>query len=133
MLYHLARQGLTVLGLDQYPEAHPFGSSHGQTRIVRQAYFEGPFYVPLLKRSYELWDNLNAIASRDLFIRCGVLQIGAPDGVVVPGVLSSSKLHDLPIEVLSQKRFIIGGRVFTVLKIRLERLNPMQAWFMLRK
>ena len=103
VLYHLARQGLTVLGLDQYPEAHQFGSSHGQTRIVRQAYFEGPFYVPLLKRAYELWADLNSIASRELFIKCGVLQIGAPDGVVVPGVLSSSKLHDLPIEILSPK------------------------------
>ena len=50
VLYHLARQGLTVLGLDQYPEAHPFGSSHGQTRIVRQAYFEGPFFSPLKRR-----------------------------------------------------------------------------------
>ena len=103
VIYHLARQGLNVLGLDQYPEAHPFGSSHGQTRIVRQAYFEAPFYVPLLKRSYELWDDLNSLTCRDLFIKCGVLQIGVPDGVVVPGVLSSSKLHDLPIEVLSPK------------------------------
>ena len=55
---HLAARGQRVLGLDQYPPAHANGASHGETRIVRQAYFEGTGYVPLLRRAYELWDEL---------------------------------------------------------------------------
>lgn len=54
-LYQLAKRGVRVLGLDPFPGAHSFGSSHGQTRIIRQAYFEHPDYVPLLRRAYELW------------------------------------------------------------------------------
>ena len=95
--WHLARSGLSVLGIDQHPAGHHFGSSHGQTRIVRQAYFEGVSYVPLLKRSYEIWDELNQHVSEELFVRCGLLQIGPSDGVVVPGVLSSAETHALPV------------------------------------
>lgn len=57
-LYHLAKQGLKVLGLDPHTPAHPYGSSHGATRITRLAYFEGPQYVPLLRRSYALFAEL---------------------------------------------------------------------------
>ncbi|MDQ1691664.1 MAG: hypothetical protein QOD87_1772, partial [Pseudonocardiales bacterium] len=58
--YQLARRGQRVLGIEQFTPAHELGSSHGSTRIVRQAYFEKPDYVPLLQRSYELWDELSA-------------------------------------------------------------------------
>ncbi|MFP6621332.1 MAG: FAD-dependent oxidoreductase, partial [Pirellulaceae bacterium] len=47
-IYHLARRGLSVLGLDRFPDAHDRGSSHGHTRVIRKAYFEHPSYVPLL-------------------------------------------------------------------------------------
>ena len=57
-LYHLASRGLDAIGLDRFPGGHDRGSSHGQTRIIRQAYFEHPNYVPLLTRAYELWDDL---------------------------------------------------------------------------
>ena len=97
-VFELAKRGLRVLGIDQYPPAHGYGSSHGQTRIVRQAYFEDPVYVPLLRRAYQLWDELDRLSEGNLFVKCGVLQMGPPDGVVVPGVLASSKLHSLPIE-----------------------------------
>lgn len=52
--YHLARRGRRVLGVDRFHPPHEFGSSHGQTRIIREAYFENPFYVPLVQRAYEL-------------------------------------------------------------------------------
>ena len=56
--YHLAARGKRVLGLEQYTPAHDRGSSHGSSRIIRQAYNEGPGYVPLVLRSYELWEQL---------------------------------------------------------------------------
>ena len=56
-----------MLGIEQFGPAHAFGSSHGGSRIVRKAYFEGPAYVPLLMRSYELWDELSADFGERLF------------------------------------------------------------------
>jgi sarcosine oxidase len=98
-MFHLARRGLRVLGLEQHDLGHGYGSSHGQSRIIRKAYFEHADYVPLLKRSYELWDELQTLEHRqDLFIRCGLLQVGAPDGEVIPGVLESAWLHGLDVE-----------------------------------
>ena len=52
---HLAARGQRVLGPEQFAPAHDRGSSHGDSRIIRQANFEDPAYVPLLRRSYELF------------------------------------------------------------------------------
>ncbi len=100
-LFHLARRGLRVLGVDQFDPGHDRGSSHGQTRIIRQAYFEHPDYVPLLGRAYQLWSELQHEAHEQLYHEVGLIQIGPHDGVVVPGVLESARLHGLPIEELS--------------------------------
>jgi monomeric sarcosine oxidase len=97
---HLAKSGARVLGIDQYQPAHDRGSSHGQTRIIRQAYFEHPSYVPLLRRAYELWDELEQNSNRKLFHRTGLVELGPIDGVVIPGVLRSAKTYSLPIETL---------------------------------
>ncbi|OQR83781.1 hypothetical protein ACHHYP_14269 [Achlya hypogyna] len=105
--YHLAKAGKTVLGLEQYGVAHSLGSSHGKTRMVRKAYFEHPNYVPLLHRSYELWDELGAAVGRSLFHRSGVIVLGPEakaEGVdVLAGVKASATEHNLPIEVLSRE------------------------------
>lgn len=100
-LYHLASRGARVLGLDRFPPGHDRGSSHGQTRIIRRAYFEHPDYVPLLKRAYELWSELEQRQPRPLYHETGILQIGPPDGTVLPGVLASAEQHDLSVERLS--------------------------------
>lgn len=100
-LYHLARRGMRVLGIDQFSPPHDLGSSHGQTRIIRQAYFEHPDYVPLVLRSYELWREAEAATGRSLFSQIGLLEIGPTDGVVVPGVLASAARHRLDVEQLS--------------------------------
>ncbi|MEQ1843115.1 MAG: N-methyl-L-tryptophan oxidase, partial [Verrucomicrobiales bacterium] len=101
-LYHLAARGLRVAGLDQFPPAHGLGSSHGQSRIIRKAYFEHPDYVPLLERAYFLWDELGRRVDRtDLFERTGLIQIGPKDGVVIPGVLESAARHGLRLETLT--------------------------------
>ena len=52
-LFELARRGMRVLGLEQYPLVHAGGSSHGHTRIIRTAYYEHPDYVPLVRRAFE--------------------------------------------------------------------------------
>ena len=99
--YHLARGGLRVLGLDQFVPPHRFGSSHGQTRIIREAYFEHPIYVPLVQRAYQLWAQLEKETQTELLLETGGLMIGRPDGVVVSGARRSAELHGLPHEVLS--------------------------------
>ena len=100
-LYHLARRGLKVLGLDRFAPSHDQGSSHGQTRIIRQACFEHPNYSPLLRESYRLWSELESQVNKKLYHEVGVLQIGPPDGVVVPGVLRSADENNLPVEQLT--------------------------------
>ena len=63
-LYELARRGVRAVGIDRFSPPHDRGSSHGQTRVIRQAYFEHPDYVPLLKESYRLWHELETVAGR---------------------------------------------------------------------
>ncbi len=102
-LYHLAKRGLRVLGLDQFPQAHDRGGSHGQSRIIRQAYFEHADYVPLLLAAYQLWDEVEQKSNRKLFHQVGLLEVGPPDGVLIPGVLESVRQHNLPIESLTRQ------------------------------
>ncbi len=97
---HLARRGLKVVGIDRFPPGHDRGSSHGDTRLIRQAYFEHSDYVPLLKRAYELWADLESASGRKLYHEVGILQAGAPDGEIIPGVLRSAREHGLSVESL---------------------------------
>lgn len=101
-LYHLAKRGRRVLGVDRFLPGHARGSSHGETRVIRLAYFEHPDYVPLLRRSYELWEELEERCGRTLYHETGLVEIGPKDGVVVPGVLASARLHGLAVEELSR-------------------------------
>jgi len=100
-LFHSAKRGAKVLGLDRFPPAHDRGSSHGQTRLIRQAYFEHPDYVPLLLRAYELWEELQSGFEEQLYFETGVLEAGPVDGELVPGVLQSAAEHDLDVEHLT--------------------------------
>lgn len=100
-MWQLAKRGVRVLGLDRFRPPHDRGSSHGHTRIIRQAYFEHPNYVPLLLRSYELWEELEAAVSQQLKFEVGLLQVGPGDGEVVPGVLNAAEQHGLAVEQLS--------------------------------
>lgn len=100
-LYHLARRGARVLGLEQFHVAHDRGSSHGLSRIIRLAYYEHPSYVPLLRRSYELWRALEHETGRPLLHVTGSIDASRRDEVVFAGSLRSCELHDLPHEVLS--------------------------------
>jgi sarcosine oxidase len=108
-LFHLAGRGAKVLGLDRFSPGHDRGSSHGRTRIIRQAYFEHPDYVPLLFRAYELWDDLGTRRGSALRHEIGVLQVGPPESSVLSGVCDSARQHRLDIDELDareiQERF----------------------------
>jgi sarcosine oxidase len=101
--YHLARRGQRVLGLDRFSPPHAMGSSHGQTRIIREAYFEHPSYVPMVQRAYVLWDELAKKADTPLLLQTGGLMIGAPDSIVFAGAKHSAETHRLPHEILSAR------------------------------
>jgi sarcosine oxidase len=98
--FHLARRGRRVLGLEQYEPLHSQGSSHGHSRIIRLAYHEHPDYVPLLRRSYELWHELEAVAGERLLVTTGSLEGGPEGGTTFRGALHAAELHDIPHEVL---------------------------------
>ena len=100
-LFHLARGGAGVLGLEQYPRGHSAGSSHGDSRIIRETYFEHPLYVPLVQRAHQLWRELERITRTSLMTINGGLMIGPADGAVVNGTLRSAREHGLPHETLT--------------------------------
>jgi sarcosine oxidase len=79
-LYQLAKRGLSVVGIDRHHPPHDHGSSHGETRITRQAVGEGADYVPLVKRSHVIWRELEQATGMSLFVQCGGLVVGRLDG-----------------------------------------------------
>ncbi len=100
-LYHLARRGTRVLGLERFEIPHELGSSHGASRMIRLAYAEDPRYVPLLRRAYELWRELEQDAGERLLVVSGGVDAGSEEGATVQGALRSCATHDLSHEVLS--------------------------------
>jgi len=99
-LYHLANRGLQVLGLEQFTVPHVLGSSHGLTRIIRLAYFESPAYVPLLRRAYELWRELEQSADQRLLYQTGSIDAGWESSRTIQGSLEACRAHALPFELL---------------------------------
>lgn len=100
-LYELAARGHRVLGVDRYAPPHAMGSSHGASRIIREAYFEDPRYVPLVQRAYHCWERLERASATTLFRQTGGLMLGPPDGTLVQGARESAELHHLPYEWLT--------------------------------
>jgi len=99
-VYELARRGLRVLGLEQYDIPHDRGSSHGVNRIIRLAYWEHPAYVPLLRRAYALWRELEAGRREQLLYVTGSIDAGRRDSKTVSGSLRSCEIHSLTHDVL---------------------------------
>ena len=97
---HLARRGHDVVAFDRFRPPHAQGSSHGGSRIIREAYFEHPQYVPLVRRAYALWAELEKDAGVELYRKTGGLMIGAADSALVTGSIASAREHHLPFEVI---------------------------------
>ena len=101
VVYHLARRKKKVLGLERFDIPHQLGSSHGVNRIIRLAYAEHPSYVPLLRRAYELWRELENSTGERLLVVTGGLDVGPEDGTLVAGSVRSCHEHGIPFELLS--------------------------------
>jgi len=98
---HLALRGRRVLGLERWTPGHRNASSHGDSRIIREMYFEHPMYVPLLQRAHDLWTELGEQTGTKLLHMTGGLMIGPKDGALVTGTLRSAREHGLAYELLT--------------------------------
>jgi sarcosine oxidase len=99
--YHLAKANCRVLGLDRFQPPHQMGSSHGATRIIREAYFENPAYVPLVRRAYQLWSALEQESGHRLLVQTGGLMLGELAGTLIRGAKRSAEEHRLSYRLLS--------------------------------
>ncbi len=98
----LTRRGQRVLGLEQFALGHHRGSSHGATRIIRTAYYEHPDYVPLVRRAFPLWEELERDTRQTLLTRIPCLSLGASDSAMISGVRRATLEHRLAVEELDE-------------------------------
>ncbi len=115
VLAHCALRGVRVLGVEQFKRGHELGASAGKTRIIRQAYYEDPAYVPLLLRAYELWTDLERQTGETVMRITGLLMAGLPESEVIAGSTKAARKWDLPVEHLSSSD--VRNR-FSTLQIR---------------
>jgi len=102
-LYYLTQTGRTVLGIEQFDICHKNGSSHGDTRIIRQAYFEGEYYIPFVKEAYSLWDEIEKKSGEKLFFKTKGINIGDSDSQLVEKCKIASDMHGINYEILNNK------------------------------
>lgn len=98
--WRLAARGVDVVCYDRHSPPHALGSSHGESRIIRTAYFEGAWYVALLQEVFPLWRELEAATGESVLTLTGALMIGAPSAETVVGALASAREHHLDVELL---------------------------------
>lgn len=98
--YHLAKRGLDVLGIDRFDRGHTLGSSGGRSRIIRLSYYEHPDYVPMLRRAWDRWRELERDSGETLLTQTGGLYLGPPAGALISGSLASARAHGLAHELL---------------------------------
>ena len=101
--YQIAKQGHSVLGLEQFDIPHEMGSHTGQSRIIRKAYFEHPNYVPLLERAYQNWRSLEQEISNQIYFKTGLLYFGPSNHFLIKGTQKSAVKHGIEVNELSQK------------------------------
>ena len=112
--YHLAMRGERVLGFDRFARGHTLASFGGLSRIIRLSYYEHPSYVPLLKRAWDLWRELERDSGEHVLTQTGGLYMGPPEGALVSGSLASARAHDLAHEVLDSAEIRRRFPVFAV-------------------
>ena len=100
-VYHLAKRGVDVLGIERYDVPNARGSSHGDTRIFRLTQPEHPDYVPLARRARDLWRELEAESGAELLTETGSVHAGPADGAKVADAVESCEANDLPYELLT--------------------------------
>ncbi len=123
-LAHCALRGVRALGIEQFEPLHELGASSGQTRVIRQAYYEDPAYVPLLLRAYELWGDLERRTETELLHLAGLLMVGTPDTELIRGSSLAARLYDLPVEHLDASEL---RRRYPLLNVRDEESGVFEA------
>ena len=122
--YALAKRGADVIGIEQFTTAHDRGSSHGETRVIRHAYFEHPGYIPLVNKSYELWEELEEETKRSLACHCGLLTAGTPGSALISGLERCASEHPITLEEVGISEFserFPGFRVNREMKVLFEK------------
>lgn len=102
-VHHAAARGARVLGLEQFDIPHDLGSSHGLSRIIRLAYWEHPDYVPLVRRAYDLWLELETAALERLLVVTGSIDAGAAASANVAGARAACQRFSLTHEELDSR------------------------------
>lgn len=100
-LFHLARRGRRVIGIEQFTPGHDKGSSHGESRAIRLGYSEHPSYVPLVRRAFENWRELERLTGESVLTTTGIIEAGRPGSRMVAGSIEACRLHHLDHELLS--------------------------------
>jgi sarcosine oxidase len=101
-LWQVARRGVSAIGIEQFVPGHDRGSGHGESRIIRSCYQEGPQYVPLIQAAFQHWRELEQETGKQLLTENGALFIGDPDGSYLGDVLRTAEQYDLPHEMLDE-------------------------------
>ena len=101
--WRLAQRGLRVVGVDQHQPGHPWGGSHGRTRLFRVACLEHPGLVPIAQRARELWRELSTLSGQELLLETGGLMIGPPGSRIIEGTLTAAREHHLAVEQLTHE------------------------------
>src|SRR5438105_6337486 len=99
-LWQLARRGVAAIGIEQFVPGHDRGSGHGESRIIRSCYQEGPQYVPLIQAAFPLWRELERETEKQLLTENGALFIGRADSGYVPDAIATAEEYGLPYELL---------------------------------
>lgn len=102
--WRLAQRGVRVVGIDQHEPGHPWGGSHGRTRLFRVACLEHPGLVPIAQRARELWRELSRLSGQELLLETGGLMIGPPGSRIIEGTLTAAREHHLPVEQLTPEQ-----------------------------
>ncbi|MCQ9369437.1 FAD-dependent oxidoreductase [Brevibacterium sp. 91QC2O2] len=105
-LWQLAERGVKAVGLDQYPVVHPFGSSHGHTRLFRIACMEHIELGTVARRAAELWRGLEDHSGTPILNQVGAVTIGRPDSDYVKGAIATAAHHEVPIETYSADELV---------------------------
>lgn len=95
--YHLAKQGLHVLGLEQFGIVHEKGEHGGQSRIIRKAYFEHPDYIPLLERAYQNWREIELASGNQIYHQTGLFYAGPSGHEIIQNIRSAAKQFAIPL------------------------------------
>ena len=101
--YNLAKKGFKVLGLEQFDIPHQLGSHTGQSRLIRKAYFEHSDYVPLLKKAYDKWNDIESESGIQLYFPTGLIYFGKSEHLIINGIRQSAEKYDLSLHTLKKE------------------------------